>query len=370
MVKRKSRYSCVAAAFTCAVLASAPASAETRDFVVSWFMQAANAAKDNSDCPDGLNALPEEMARQQLLAVGVPRAETDELMDQLNGGLSSAPVREALIYRGRDEAGRPMHAYSYPTSVPDLGLMKPNRGPMAFGFNLDARESPGNFTDPDSNERGVDNAFWRATGCAINHRGTRTELPTHGALHWDILRDKQPAWIVRITADDFTKDGDVTVSFHRALERVWRDANGDVRRYSTFRVDPDVRWQETLRGTLKNGVITVGPGYVGLLGDPYVLANMEMNQARFRGRIGDDGGLEGVLGGYLDWKTVFYEYGSSGYNSEFMIGVNLPAMYHALKNAADAYPDPKTGENTAISTAYRVVGLPAFLLTKNEYAGD
>lgn len=346
--------------------AQSTASAENKDFVVRWFMQAANAYKDNSDCPNGLNPLPEEMVRRQLIALGMPDAQREELIAGINGGSSSPEVREALVYRGRVD-GKPVHAYTYPTSVPDVpGLTPENKGPLAFGFNLDGKTKPGDFVDPDTKEGGIDSAFWLATGCMINHRGTRTERPTHGEQHWDLQRDKQPAWVVRVTADDFTKDGPVTVFFGRAMERAWRDANGDVRKYSTFRIDPDVRWQNTLKGTIKNGVVTVTTDQMHLLGDPYVLTDLDMSKAHFRLTIQPDGNMEGVLGGYVPWRTVFYEYGSSGYTSEFMIGVNLPAMYYALRKHADANPDPVTKENTHISTAYRVNGAPAFLLTKDE----
>lgn len=366
MLKRRLVASVLSAGLFFGIAAQSTASAEHRDFVVRWFMQAANSYADNSDCPDGLNPLPEEMVRRQLKALGMPEGQREELIAGINGGSSSPEIREALVYRGRVN-GEPVHAYTYPTSVPDLPELIPeNKGPLAYGFNLDGKVKAGDFTDPDTMERGVDNAFWRAAGCLMNHRGTRTQRPTHGEQHWDLQRDKQPAWVVRVTADDFTKDGPVTVFFGRAMERPWRDANGDVRKYSTFRVDPDVRWQNKLTGTMKNGVINVTTDQMHLLGDPYVLVDLDMSKAHLRLTILPDGNLEGVIGGYLPWLTVFYEYGSSGYTSEFMIGVNLPAMYYALRRNADGYPDPKTGENTRISTAYRVNGAPAFLLTKDE----
>ena len=76
--------------------------------------------------------------------------------------------------------------------------------------------------------------------------------------------------------------------------------------------------------------------------------------------LNPDGTSEGVLGGYIPWLRVFYVYGSSGYSSETMIGTDLPGAYYALRRHADAYPDPKTGQNTAISTAFRIVGVPAY----------
>jgi len=37
-------------------------------------------------------------------------------------------------------------------------------------------------------------------------------------------------------------------------------------------------------------------------------------------------------------------------------------MYYAIKRNADNRPDPKTGQNMFISTAYRFIGRPAFVL--------
>ena len=343
-----------------------PAAAETRDFVVSWWMQAANSSKDDSDCPQGINPSLEELVRQQLLAVDIPKAEVENAISVLNGGAPPADVVDMIMYRGRHN-GKPMHVYTFPSTVPDVpGMTRFNLGPEAYGFNLDGNSKTG-YTEADTKEAGIDNGFWRATGCFISHRGSREKGPTHGIMHWDLQRDKQPAWAIRVVADDFTKDGDVTVSLYRAMERVWRDANGDVRRYSTFRIDPDKRWQSnTLKGKIKNGEVTVSGEQLHLLGDPYVLTDLDMNKAQFRFKLDADGNLEGVLGGYIPWITIFYEYGSSGFTTEFMTGVNLPAMYWALRKSADGSPDPKTGENTTISSAYRVAAVPAFLVTKDQ----
>lgn len=348
--------------------ALSPAAAETKDFVVSWWMQAANSYKNDSDCPTGINPSLEELVRRQMQAVDIPKDEIENALAQLNGGAPPADVVDLIMYRGRLN-GKPMHAYTFPSTVPDVpGLITYNIGPEVYGFDLDGNAKTGGFIDPDTKQGGVDNAFWRATGCFISHRGTREQGPTHGTLHWDLQRDKQPAWVVRVTADDFSKDGDVTVQLFRAMERIWRDANGDVRRYSTFRIDPDKRWQSNiLMGKLKDGVVTASGEQLHLLGDAYVLTDLDMSKAQIRLKIDDKGDMEGVLGGYIPWMTVFYEYASSGFTTEFMTGVNLPAIYWAIRKSADGYPDPKTKENTAISTAYRIAGVPAFLLTSEQF---
>ena len=339
------------------LVSQAASAAQTKSFVVGWFLQAANSYE--GDCPEGINPLPEDMFREEMKAVGVTEKEIEEIMVGFKGGISTPSTMSAIINRGRID-GKPVNAYNYPTSVPDIGLHEV-KGKFAYGFNLDGKQTAKDFEDPDTHEKGVDNAYWRAMGCNLNHRGTKTEIPTEWELHWDNQRDKMPAWLISISGEDLTKDGAVTVTFQKALEHVARDANGYVRSDSTFRIDPDPRWQNALSGQLKDGVITVTtPGEVHLSGDPYGLTELDMSGARFRLTLNQDGTAEGVLGGYIPWRRVFYVYGSSGYSEETMIGTDLPGAFYALRRHADAYPDPKTGENTAISTSWRVVAVPAY----------
>lgn len=331
--------------------------AQTKSFVIGWFLQAAHSY--DGDCKDGINPLPEEMFRFQFKAVGMSDAEIEKIMAGFKGGISTPETASAIINRGRVD-GKPVNAYNYPSAVPDVGFHEVT-GKYAYGFNLDGRVSEKNYEDPDTHETGVDNQYWRAMGCNINHRGTKTERATEWDLHWDNNRDKMPAWLVSITSEDFSKDGPVTVNFQKALERITRDANGYVRADSTFRIDPDPRWQNTMKGYLKGKEITVTePAEVHLSGDPYMLTELDMSGAKLRLTLNEDGTAEGVLGGYIPWLRVYYIYGSSGYSSETMIGTDLPGVWHALRRHADAYPDPKTGENTAISTAFRIVAVPAY----------
>ncbi len=338
-------------------MGQAAMAAQTRTFVIAWFVQAAS-SKDG-DCPDGLNPLPEDMFRTELKGIGLTPEKIEEILGDLKGGSSGPVTRSALINRGRID-GKPVNAYTYPTSVPDVGFHEV-KSQYAYGFNLDGNQGTGGFEDPDTHEKGVDNQYWRAMGCNINHRGSPREVPTEWALHWDNERDKMPAWLMSITAEDFSKDGDVSVNFNKALEHVSRDAAGYVRTDSTFRIDPDPRWQNTLHGKLKDGEISITePGNVHLSGDPYGITELDMSNAHLRLKLNADGTAEGVLGGYIPWRRVFFVYGSSGYSEETMIGTDIPGVYYALRHHADAYPDPKTGENTAISTAWRVVAVPAY----------
>ena len=298
----------------------------------------------------------------------MPTDKVEGIVANLKGGSSDNATRDALVNRGRFE-GKPVNAFTYPTSVPDVGLFRNVNSKYGYGFNLDGKESPLTFEDPQTHEKGVDNQYWRAMGCNVNHRGTDSDAPTEWALHWEINRDKMPAWLITVTTEDFAKDGDATVTLQNALEHVSRDANGNVRADSTFRIDHDRRWQNTLRGKIKNGEFTVTePGEVHLLGDPYVLTDLDMSQARLRLKFNADGSMKGLIGGYIPWRRIYLLYGAAGFTEEIMIGTNIPGSYYALRNNADAYPDPKTGENTAISTAWWIEAVPAY--TVSEQAKD
>ena len=59
------------------------------------------------------------------------------------------------------------------------------------------------------------------------------------------------------------------------------------------------------------------------------------------------------------------------YRMEFAMGPSVlpkswgwtcPSAYAAMKKFADGYRDPKTGQCTALSTAYRIEAVPAFVI--------
>jgi len=82
--------------------------------------------------------------------------------------------------------------------------------------------------------------------------------------------------------------------------------------------------------------------------------------------VNKTGGLSGLIGGYRDWREVYgrdtFNVPSGGATRETYYHQNQISMYYALKRNADAYPDPKTGRNTAISSAYRFTARPAFVV--------
>jgi hypothetical protein len=345
-----------------------PATAETRTYVVSWFVLAAYLEEGN--CPAGLNPDSEAFFRRDLKAVGETPEKIDEIMNlragAIVGGSSTAAeagaAADAVIFRGRTN-GKPTHAYYYPGSVPDAHIhtIESNYG---YGFNLDGKgaSSPNSFEDPESHEKGVNNQYFRAVGCHGPERPSPTEpYSTMWAYAWGNLRQSLPAWIISVSGNDLSKDGDVTVSIDKAMEHAIVDANSKVMADKTFRIDPDPRWHNEYRATLKAGEITSHtPSTFKMLYDPYWVPEFDVKQARVRFTMKPDGSLTGVLGGYEKWRSLYFAYASFGINAEDQSGLDVPGTYHALKRLADAEPDPKTGENTRISAAFRIEAVPAF----------
>ena len=51
---------------------------------------------------------------------------------------------------------------------------------------------------------------------------------------------------------------------------------------------------------------------------------------------------------------------------EHSASLDMPAFYYSIKRNADANPDPVTGENRDISTAYEIEAVPAFVIHNDD----
>jgi hypothetical protein len=130
----------------------------------------------------------------------------------------------------------------------------------------------------------------------------------------------------------------------------------------SFKVDPDPRSINVLKGHIKDGVLTTEPSNIRIVADPFLIPEFSWKKAQLKLKMGDDGSLKGILGGYHDWYALYWSYAESGWVEEHSASVDMPALYYSLKRNADADPDPVTGQNMSISTAYEVEAVPAFVM--------
>jgi len=343
-------------------LTAAPAKAsETRGYVISWFHRAAYS--QDGDCPGGVNPISEIFVKKILTELGKTPQEQEALFKDY-----PANMYGAVVMRGKID-GKPVNVYTNPTSVPDPQVHTVV-GKYAYGFNLDGKGavSPNGFEDPETHEQGVNNQLFRALGCFVAERGTPTTRPTWPAIQWDAGRDQMPAWVIEISGmDDPKNDDDVTVSIMRATGATTRNASGDPQQDMTYRIDPNPRMQNVVHGKIKDGILTTGKFEFYMLQDPILgVAEYRFHDARLRLAINPDGTLKGILGGYTPWKTIYTSLAIGGSVNELNLSIDMPGAFYALRRMADAYPDPKTGENSAISSAFRIEAIPAFLVHPQE----
>ncbi len=349
-----------AAGILAAGLTAHSARAETRGYSVSWFYMAAESQKD--DCPDGTNPLSDVMVKQFLVDMGKTPAEITELFKDYPNNLYGA-----LYMRGKRD-GKPVNVYANPTSVPDPNI-KTARGHVAYGFNLDGKDGPNDFVDPQTGEHGVDDMLYRAVGCFITQRASGGTRATWPAIEWDMTRDQMPAWLIEVSgiersADGKIKDGDVKVGFYRATAPVTRNAAGDPQADMSFAVDTNPRTQNLVHASMHNGTLTTDPFEFYLIQDPFGVAEYHFKQTRVRLTLNDDGSAKGTLGGYEPWLPIYHSFALGGSTNELNLSVNTPGIYYALKKLADAYPDA-SGQNQFISASYTIEAVPAFVSHPN-----
>ena len=349
----------IGAAIGFGLSASTAVAGESRGFVVDWFHVAT--AYVESNCPDGLNPLSDEFYKRELRRLGYANQEVEDLMkDFPNGGY--IPV---TTMRGRVN-GEPVNVYANPWTQPDPNLT-PVTGNRGFGFNLDGKMGSEDFIDPISGEQGVDNQMYRAMGCIQNFAFHAPDLPIYPYAQWDLTRDTAPAWLIEIRdIDDFQNDDDISIVMDKSVDAIRRDTNGDALADMTLRVDPNSRSRTVVQGRIENGVVVSEAFDAKLEADPMLLPLFEFSNARLRLSLKEDGTAEGILGGYQPWESLYWSYAQGAWIVEHSAGIDIPGVYYALKKHADADPDPKTGENKAISTAWWVDAQPAIIVYPEE----
>jgi hypothetical protein len=344
----------------CALLAPTSAIAdETRGFVVSWFTMASSA--QDGDCSQGLNLDVDAHQRKVLADLG----KSPEEIEKLVGG--GVPTLQNLLQRRGRVQGQPVYIYLNPASLPDPKI-KTLDGRLSVGFNLDGKLGPLDFVDPETKEPGIDNRAYRALGCYDAQRAPLGHRPSFLSSSWDTVRDAMPAWVIEVSKiDDPMNDDDVEITMSQAVESMVRNpATGDAQPDTTYQIWPNSRTHSKARGKITNGVLITAPFSVYLLGDPMYIPEYDFIKARLRLPIAPKDSnrtVKGVMGGYLPWKTVYWgTCGNIGMFCETTHSYDPSGIFYALTRMADAEPDPNTGTNTRISTAFSIEATTAFIV--------
>jgi hypothetical protein len=334
-------------------LTQAPAaSAETRAYMISWFATATYNLDFKGNCPEDKNGGGLKVDIRDLMEIGLTHEEAVAHINSTARDSDGTDYGKRIRTRARVK-GEPASIFNFPDATKDPEI-ETSKGKYAYGFNLDGVTKENDFVDPETGAH-VDHQLWRALGCTESFRATPPAMPYPEELSWNLMIDTMPAWALRLTGEDLSKNGPVTITLDRTIQHLERDATGAVMSYATYVIEPSTRSHNEIKGELKDGVITITPQDIFLEAEHPYYHEIDLKSAQMRLKLQPDGKLIGYWGGYIDWLQFIYMYTSRPANGADSIG-----MYHALKKMADAAPDPKTGQNKLISTTFRMEAVPAY----------
>jgi len=331
----------------------------TIGLVVVSFYTSVYETKYMEECPRGLAIGNDEIWWKSL---------DPAVRDKLTDGGEIEPVtgvRRALSAR-RGPNGEDVCAM--PTIVEDPPH-KIVQGSISYGMNLDGNEDGSatpktcahkNFTTPDG-QTGVDNQMYRLLGCTYGWRDSGyVETNANGEL----IDTSQGVTLIEISdVDDRRNDDDVTVRMYRANDVLPKDTQGAVLPYASYRIHDIPGYGKAAKGRIEEGVLRTEPTEVFL---PYYgnLAHAEIHLKDMRLELdleATDTRAKGIIAGYRDLDNFWSYFRKGGYlavTGQF----SCPAIYTAAHELADGYPDPETGECTALSSSYSIEAIPAFIV--------
>jgi len=326
---------------------AAPVNGAIGYVMTNLFWSVYQTPQGKTECPNGFNDGPREQF-EKLFPANEPRTVVDTQLKQ-----------EIETW--------------HPTTEPEPFPFHEVQGELSYGLNLDGEVDANDFTHPDG-EKGIDNQVYRAVGCIIGFRGP-------DGVEF-IFQDKAIAdrrynrMMIELTGvDDLENDDDVTVSLYRGMDRLLTDASGNrVMAGGSQRID--MRWGSSLirrtTGKIVDSVLTTEPMPDVII--PWMNLSVPSVQLFRDMRFQLDltaTGATGLIAGFADVDTYYKQLIRNDSTHHLSNGqISGISLYKALRRLADAYPDPDTGENTAISTALDVKMSQVFIVHPDDESAD
>lgn len=264
-----------------------------------------------------------------------------------------------------------------PLAVEDALPFHELKTKVGYGMNLDGT-SDGHatdktckhekFTNPEGEQ--VDNQMARVLGCVMGWRttGFMAEFYSNEIDTRPINRH-----LIEITGvDDAKNDPDVEVHIYKGRDRLVRSASGSFIPFISNRIDARFpQFMSSTHGKIVDGVLITDP--IPLARFPLhvieIPGERRMRDVRLRLKLTDTG-AEGVLAGYEILDT-WWNMHSKGPGVGTDIGRYSPAaLYRAAHRYADGFPDPETGQCTAISTTYKISAVRAMIVHEPQQQSD
>jgi hypothetical protein len=364
---------------------------QMRGYVFTRFMFARPATDAATDCPQGLSMSLRDSFIAQLPPQDRPKAEQVKgfgpvgsmilATDNPAGGLKLGESEEALKllsdaeHEAKIRIRRDPNRHTIcnnPADYKGVGFHTIEHAGTGSGLNLDGTSDGAptattcahkKFTGVDGTP-GVDDQFWRVAGCIAVYR--------NGGLDWDSsIRTGDWAVLMEISAPKGGgPDGDVDVNFYSSKDSVTLDAAGKIPPGLSLEYIDDPQLIAKTHGRIDHGVLTTEPtDFTYKYDNQIVHERWAFEGARFRLQMLPDGGLKGQMGAYAD-ADKFYGYTVKpqtidGANAN---NIDCPGFYAALHTLADGHRDPKTGACSALSVAFDLQAIPAFIIHPRQTA--
>ena len=339
---------------------SAHAASKTLGFVVTNWNDAIYETKFIDECPEGFSE-----PQQVLWWRALPKLERAKLTD--NGMVPNSDRWPMFGIRG----SKGNDSCLDPASVNDPPL-RTVEGKISYGMNLDGTTdghataqscAHEKFASPDGIPA-IDNQYYRVVGCQQGYRsiGYFQANPNES-------RKMQGLGIILVEisgVDDPRNDDSVEVSFYRSIDGYALDSVAGFVPYGSYRIDTyegKPRYSSTVHGKIVDGVVITDPAdaHMPWFGN-YAYQNLLVRGMRMRLALSEDGKeAGGLIAGYQDVDQMMYMLQALGpiHSDTF---TNCASTYAAAHKLADGYPDPKTGQCTALSSAWAIKAVAAFIV--------
>jgi hypothetical protein len=353
------------------VPAAGAAEGQTLGFAVtSWLTTSYETPDGKEECPQGfavdavrlyLNQLSPEK-RNEVTRNGTADLISDRTLNRL--AMARGP-------NGEDVCWNPTLARDPP--------MRTVGGRKGLGFDLDGvgsnTKTPNtcahqNFVSPDGKKTGIDNQWYRLIGCTQGWR-----VLSDGYIEKNVaaeLRDAGHTLLIEVTkVDNPRNDNDVGVNFYQAVEYLMKDASGSGEIVVGATFHPADEFKHTTKGRIQDGVLTTEPiDFKFALTGNTIRIHYYIRGMRLELALGPESRrVSGLVGGYFDLASM-HDYMAKMSQFTGLAHFSCPAMYAAATEFADGYPDPATGRCTALSAAFNIQAVSAFIVHDDEQNVD
>ena len=208
----------------------------------------------------------------------------------------------------------------------------------------------------------VDNQLARVVGCTKSWRsgGFASEF-----FLQEIISFPHNRILFEIRGvDDELNDPEVTVHIYKGKDGLLQGAGGSFPPFQNQRIDGRyTRYMHETRGQIVGGVLTTDPIAKAWLPIYWVQTPAERLLRDMQLRLTlTETGAQGLLAGYEDLKMWWSAHSRGIGGSAGSVGPFSNAWYYrAAHRYADGYPDPETGQCSAISAAYKISAVRALI---------